>query len=515
MGQSNLVNIQGLGQVSSDNLNTFLQGADNVAALRQFIGSAPNGIIVTVYVRGQTTINDGGQGTYYWNSGAVNPVDNGLTTIVPTGAASGCWSRLVTSNDSLIPTTAAGTNAIALTPIAGTVPILSYQNFQEFGFVAAASSTGNVTAQFQSLPALPVYLPNGSQAGLGNITAGLYYVIAYVSSYNSGNGGFVIISAQPSSGSSAATSTVQPQGRLTLTSGAPVMAANATAQTTIYYTPYIGGLIPIYSGTAFVNTAFSEISLTLDSNSGHTGYQQSGKVFDLFVFLSSNVATLGTGPSWSTTTARGTGAGTTQLQMLLGVWTNANSITLRTGNGSGNTTIVAANQATYVGTMYATADGQTGMNFRPAAASSGTNNILGLYNAYNMIRTTAISIDNKAGWTYATNTWQSADASTSNRITWVDGLAQSFVDAYYAIDMYTSSGSANGSIGINFNSTSATPTFIASVFQAANPISVIASGTLLPTLGLNFAQGMEIANAATVSYNAAGTGGKVGAELEM
>ena len=165
--------------------------------------------------------------------------------------------------------------------------------------------------------------------------------------------------------------------------------------------------------------------------------------------------------------------------------------------------------------MYATADGQTGMNFRPAAASSGTNNILGLYNAYNMIRTTAISIDNKAGWTYATNTWQSADASTSNRITWVDGLAQSFVDAYYAIDMYTSSGSANGSIGINFNSTSATPTFIASVFQAANPISVIASGTLLPTLGLNFAQGMEIANAATVSYNAAGTGGKVGAELEM
>ena len=61
MGQSNLVNIQGLGQVSSDNLNTFLQGADNVAALRQFIGSAPNGIIVTVYVRGQTNINDGGQ----------------------------------------------------------------------------------------------------------------------------------------------------------------------------------------------------------------------------------------------------------------------------------------------------------------------------------------------------------------------------------------------------------------------------------------------------------------------
>ena len=81
--------------------------------------------------------------------------------------------------------------------------------------------------------------------------------------------------------------------------------------------------------------------------------------------------------------------------------------------------------------------------------------------------------------------------------------------------MYTSSGSANGSIGINFNSTSATPTFIASVFQAANPISDIASGTLLPTLGLNCAQGMEIANAATVSYNAAGTGGKVGAELEM
>lgn len=33
---------------------------------------------------------------------------------------------------------------------------------------------------------------------------------------------------------------IPPQGRLTLTTGTPVMTAEAAAQTTIYYTPYVG-----------------------------------------------------------------------------------------------------------------------------------------------------------------------------------------------------------------------------------------------------------------------------------
>ena len=49
----------------------------------------------------------------------------------------------------------------------------------------------------------------------------------------------------------------------------------------------------------------------------------------------SGAVTLGTGPAWNTTTpgssARGTGAGTTELQRQNGLWANKNVITLRNG----------------------------------------------------------------------------------------------------------------------------------------------------------------------------------------
>jgi hypothetical protein len=44
-----------------------------------------------------------------------------------------------------------------------------------------------------------LYLPSGAQAGGGDITTGFYYEVAYVSAstYNSGNGAFVITSTLP------------------------------------------------------------------------------------------------------------------------------------------------------------------------------------------------------------------------------------------------------------------------------------------------------------------------------
>jgi hypothetical protein len=49
--------------------------------------------------------------------------------------------------------------------------------------------------------------------------------------------------------------TISPQGRLTLASATPVMSSTQSAKTTIYYTPYIGNLVPIYDGTNMVPTA--------------------------------------------------------------------------------------------------------------------------------------------------------------------------------------------------------------------------------------------------------------------
>src|SRR6185312_10883708 len=48
-------------------------------------------------------------------------------------------------------------------------------------------------------------------------------------------------------------SQVAAQGRLTLVAGKPVMSSAQLAKTAIYYTPYVGNQIAVYSGTSFIS----------------------------------------------------------------------------------------------------------------------------------------------------------------------------------------------------------------------------------------------------------------------
>lgn len=57
-----------------------------------------------------------------------------------------------------------------------------------------------------------------------------------------------------------------PGGRLTLTTGVPVINADVTAATTVYYTAFAGNSIPIWNGSQFNYMPFaSDLSLTLNS----------------------------------------------------------------------------------------------------------------------------------------------------------------------------------------------------------------------------------------------------------
>jgi hypothetical protein len=115
------------------------------------------------------------------------------------------WDQSLADMGSLgiIPCTAAGTNAIVLTPT-GTVfsPNVTTPNaLQVFSFLAAASSTASVTLQVGSTAALKLYRADGiTQIGSGEIQSGWYYTAAYNSALNSGAGGFQL--AGSSAGSS-------------------------------------------------------------------------------------------------------------------------------------------------------------------------------------------------------------------------------------------------------------------------------------------------------------------------
>ena len=92
-------------------------------------------------------------------------------------------------------------NVITLTLLAVQPTLIQYADFDSFGFVADASTTGNITALVVTdvngnetpLATLNVYKSNGgTQAGSGDITAGRQYFLTYVDSLNSNAGGFVL-----------------------------------------------------------------------------------------------------------------------------------------------------------------------------------------------------------------------------------------------------------------------------------------------------------------------------------
>jgi hypothetical protein len=153
------------------------------------------------------------------------------------------------------------------------------------------------------------------------------------------------------------------------------------------------------------------------------------------------------------------------------------------------TATVAANQGTYVGTMYATANGQTSMVSRPAAASGGNNNFLGLYNAYNRIRIYSRSMDTTSTWTYNTSAWRQADNSASNRVSFVDGLQQSMIEALYETSV-TADGTHTAGVGTNLDATTGAPNFTC-IGSSSTIFTMSARDFYYPQLGFHYVQAME------------------------
>lgn len=292
---------------------------------------------------------------------------------------------------------------------------------------------------------------------------------------------------------SAAQGIQPPQGRLTLASSVPVMVSDYLAATSIYYTPFIGGAVPVWNGTAFEMRPFTELVLALDSNSGHTQYHQTGKNFDLFVINDGGTMRLATGPAWSTDNARGTGAGTTEYERKAGILTNKQAITVRFGSGASDTVGLAANRGTLVGSVRTTANGQTEFSIAPAAASGGTNNKLFLSNAYNQRAVLAKCREDAASWFYtALTSLGNANASANNRISFLNCLPECPVVAeLWSVLAIGNAATVYGQIAIGLDSSTVSAglrTFLGASANLNSPIPAEYSG--VPGLGLHYVQAL-------------------------
>jgi hypothetical protein len=199
------------------------------------------------------------------------------------------------------------------------------------------------------------------------------------------------------------------------------------ASSSIYYEPFRGNQIPIGG----VPTTFTALTLALDSNSGHTGYQQSGKVFDLFVYNDSGTIRLGSGPAWTSDTARADA-----VTMTNGIWVNSGTITLRFGSASGNTTSVSAGNATLVGTFRAVANGQVNVVWSPPA---GTAVQLHLFRVHHN-PCQYFALKDTTGHTYATNTCRQWRAQSANKVEFLAGLPGSVIDMSITCDIIGGAG---------------------------------------------------------------------------
>lgn len=304
---------------------------------------------------------------------------------------------------------------------------------------------------------------------------------------------------------------IEPQGRLTLTTATPVLSSDVTTAGTIFYTPYKGLFFPLYDGVGTVLASIgAELSLVLDSNSGHTGYQQSGKNFDLFLVNDVGTIRLVSGPAWSSDTARATA-----LEYKNGFRCNAASMTAKFDT-SASTLTIAQDRGILVGTVRMSADGVTKWVANPAAAAGGGNCQLLLRNAYNRLPAVAISRDSTDTWTYATATWRAANGNNSNRVTAVFDDNDEVVRATYAAIAKNSGGAEIGSVGIGLDSTSAF-TGLTGVAGVGSFVTAISTYVGLPGSGLHFFQGVEFASGSTVTFagdNALATSYQSGVVLE-
>lgn len=177
-------------------------------------------------------------------------------------------------------------------------------------------------------------------------------------------------------------------GRLTTLSGTAVPTADQAAATTVYFTPYKGNLITLYSDSLWKLYQFSELSLPL-------GTLVNNRNYDVFVYANaSDTPALERSAAWTNNTTR-----SQALALQDGVYVKASDPTRR-----------------YLGTVRSVSTTQT----RDSSVQRY------VWNHCNRVPRKLADFDVTNTWA-TTSTWRQVRALAANRVEVVVGLADSLV----------------------------------------------------------------------------------------
>ena len=259
------------------------------------------------------------------------------------------------------------------------------------------------------------------------------------------------------------------QHRLTTETAVPVSSSDRTSQSTIYFTPYIGKHISLYSGSGWVDIELAEISLAL---SGLT----SGKNYDVFVNYNSGSPSLALSAAWTNDTTRADA-----LARQDGVWVK-----------SGTPTYL------YVGTIRTTST--------TATEDSAQNRFV--WNNYNRVNR-RLDVYATGNWTYGTTTFRELNGSTAYRIGMVIGLAEDAVNANVSLlTLNGGGGTPTIIVAIGYDSATTPATNSVTGQKRLEPLeytSMRTSAFVQPTVGFHYFTTLEWADASVNFYASGGT----------
>jgi hypothetical protein len=343
---------------------------------------------------------------------------------------------------------------------------------------AASGANSDITSLSALSPALSIAQGGHNNAALAATAGGMLYTDgSKLVNMGAGTAGQVPVSngaSAPTWGSAGGAIAQVCGGRLTLTSGTAVTTSNVTGATSIYLTP-TGGQIGLYNGSTWSLNSFTELTFALGTLTADT-------LYDLFAWNNGGTITLSRGPAWSSATTRGTGAGTTELELVNGVYVNKVSIAGGPGAQTGR----------YVGTFRTTSTTTT--------EDSSTKRFL--YNAQNRkLRSLAANGETTNSWSYSTETWRVANGAAvaygTNAFGVVRGLDEDPVEAL-AMHRALIGGNHYAATGIGIDSSTVNSAQISQGGFSDNRDSSV-SGRYIgyPGIGFREFRWLEIASSAT------------------